>query len=91
MKGYYDSIRQGNKPVLGRKRRAKKIGLNHLNAVESPENSKEGAAFLAVFRGKVHIYILFTLEKRILAMVGVVFHSNVFILACMPVLMPVIT
>lgn len=91
MKGYYDSIHKGNKPVLGRKQRAKKIGLNHLNGVESPENSKEGAAFLAVFRGKVHNYILFTSEKGILAMICVAFHFNVFILACMPVLMPVIT
>lgn len=57
LKGYYDSICQGNKPAFGRKRRVKKIDVNHLNEVESPENSKKGAAFLAVCRGKVHTYI----------------------------------
>jgi Fanconi anemia group J protein len=53
LKGYYDSIRLGNKPTFGRKRRVKKIELNHFNVVESPENRKKGAAFLAVCRGKV--------------------------------------
>lgn len=53
LKGYYDSIHEGNKPAFGRKRRAKKIKLSHFSAAESPENSKKGAAFLAVCRGKV--------------------------------------
>lgn len=57
LKGYYDSIRLGNKPAFGRKSRVKKTDLNHFNTVESPENLKKGAAFLAVFRGKVRTYI----------------------------------
>ncbi|KAF5455624.1 hypothetical protein F2P56_025180 [Juglans regia] len=76
LKGYYDSIRQGNKPVLGRKRRAKKTGLNHVNAVESPDNSKEGAAFLAVFRGKVSEGIDFSDDNaRVVIIVGIPFPN----------------
>lgn len=53
LKGYYDSIRQGGKTDIGRKRKGKNLGLKNLKATERPEKSKNGAAFLAVCRGKV--------------------------------------
>ncbi|CAK9178304.1 unnamed protein product [Ilex paraguariensis] len=54
LKGYYNSLRQGNKPVICRKRRGKKSDLNNQNATEcTGKSKKEGAAFLAVCRGKV--------------------------------------
>lgn len=57
LKGYYDFICRGNKPVVRRKSRIKKVDLNQLKVTEATENSKtEGAAFLAVCRGKVHIF-----------------------------------
>ena len=53
LKGYYDSISQRNVPAIGKKRRIKKSDLK--KGAESTENfKKEGAAFLAVCRGKVH-------------------------------------
>ena len=55
LKAYYESVRQGTKPTLGRKRRTKKMDLSQSDEKESQDNSKKkGAAFLAVFRGKVH-------------------------------------
>lgn len=55
LKGYYDSIHHGKRPALGRKRRIKKIDLNHFYTVDSPQDSKKGgAALLGVCRGKVH-------------------------------------
>ena len=54
MKDYYESIYPGNKPAVRKKRRVKKAGFNHFNAMESHEDiKKEGAGFLAVCRGKV--------------------------------------
>lgn len=54
LKGYYNSVRHGTKKVSGRKIRGKKLGLKNGNAVESTKDiKKEGAAFLAVCRGKV--------------------------------------
>ncbi|KAG8388918.1 hypothetical protein BUALT_Bualt02G0175200 [Buddleja alternifolia] len=54
LKGYYNSICQGTGQMTGRKIRGKKLGLKNGNSVESPKYSKkEGAAFLAVCRGKV--------------------------------------
>jgi len=49
LKGYYDSIRGKNK-IIGRNRRAKKAGPIK---TETQDDSKKGAAFLAVCRGKV--------------------------------------
>lgn len=41
--------------MMGRKKKAKKSALSDSNPHEvSDENKKEGAAFLAVCRGKVH-------------------------------------
>ncbi|KAL0313888.1 UNVERIFIED_CONTAM: Fanconi anemia group J protein [Sesamum angustifolium] len=57
LKGYYNSIRQGRRQVSGRKIRGKKLGLKNGNMVESQKDSKkDGAAFLAVCRGKVFCY-----------------------------------
>ncbi|KAM4130138.1 hypothetical protein ACJW30_01G078200 [Castanea mollissima] len=78
LKGYYDSIRLGNKPAFGRKSRVKKTDLNHFNTVESPENLKKGAAFLAVFRGKVSEGIDFSDDNaRVVIIVGIPF-PNIF-------------
>ncbi|CAH8332947.1 unnamed protein product [Eruca vesicaria subsp. sativa] len=49
LKGYYDSILGKNK-LIGRNRRFKKAGLVK---TEAQDDSKKGAAFLAVCRGKV--------------------------------------
>lgn len=55
LKGYYSSINQKGKLMMGRKKKAKKSALSDSNPHEvSDENKKEGAAFLAVCRGKVH-------------------------------------
>ena len=51
LKGYYDSVSQGKKPAVGRKRRMKKTDDNVIESTEF--TNREGAAFLAVFRGKV--------------------------------------
>lgn len=55
LKGYYDTICRSKKPALGRKRRGKKLGLNNCDGMDCAGIPKEGAAFLAVCRGKVHI------------------------------------
>lgn len=63
LKGYFDTIRLGNRPTLGRKKRIKKIGFNSVHAVDTPKHSKKGgAALLGVCRGKVHsncTYLMF--------------------------------
>lgn len=54
LNGYYSSINQRKKPVMGRKKKAKGSALNDSTPHEvSDENKKKGAAFLAVCRGKV--------------------------------------
>ncbi|KVI07660.1 ATP-dependent helicase, C-terminal [Cynara cardunculus var. scolymus] len=52
LNGYYDTIHQKNKPMIGR-RRGKRLDANSCNAARSKGNSRTGAAFLAVCRGKV--------------------------------------
>ena len=55
LKGYYDSIRGKNR-LIGRNRRLKKAGLVK---TEFQDDSKKGAAFFAVCRGKVcHFFFL---------------------------------
>lgn len=56
LKDYYESILPGNKPVVRKKRRVKKV--NHFSVKESDVNTqKDGAALLAVCRGKVWIFV----------------------------------
>ncbi|XP_057974456.1 uncharacterized protein LOC131162218 isoform X2 [Malania oleifera] len=76
LKCYYDCIRRGNKPPLGRKRREKKMILNYFGAKESIKSSEEGAAFLAVCRGKVSEGIDFSDENaRVVIVVGIPFPN----------------
>lgn len=51
LKGYYDSVSRRKKPAFGRKRRMKKTDDNVTDSTEV--TNCKGAAFLAVFRGKV--------------------------------------
>lgn len=60
MKAYYNTIHHGTRPVGGRKIRGKKLGLKGGSLKVSTEYTKtEGAAFLAVCRGKVvqHVFL----------------------------------
>lgn len=77
LKGYYDCIRQDNRPALGRKRKVKKVDANHLDGNESADNSgKKGAAFLAVCRGKVSEGIDFSDDyARVVIVVGIPFPN----------------
>ncbi|KAK7283806.1 hypothetical protein RIF29_13552 [Crotalaria pallida] len=77
LKGYYDSIHHGKRPTSGRKRRIKKVDLNHFYAVDSRENSKKGgAALLGVCRGKVSEGIDFTDDNaRVVIIVGIPFPN----------------
>nr|GMC88611.1 Fanconi anemia group J protein homolog [Ipomoea batatas] len=71
LKGYYESIHQGRKPVLGRRKGRK----SEKNLSGSSEDNKKGAAFLAVCRGKVSEGIDFSDE---MARVVVSFFSFFF-------------
>ncbi|KAK3232012.1 hypothetical protein Dsin_003893 [Dipteronia sinensis] len=77
LKDYYESIYPGNKPAVGKKRRVKKAGINHFNAMESHEDiKKEGAGLLAVCRGKVSEGIDFTDDNaRVVIVVGIPFPN----------------
>ncbi|KAL6995986.1 DNA helicase [Sarracenia purpurea var. burkii] len=61
--GYYNSIRRSKKPALGRRRRGKRLGLGNSGTMECTDNFREGAAFLAVCRGKVSEGIDFSDEN----------------------------
>ncbi|KAL9306814.1 putative hydrolase [Arabidopsis thaliana] len=72
LKGYYDSIRGKNK-IIGRNRRAKKAGPIK---TETQDDSKKGAAFLAVCRGKVSEGIDFADDNaRAVIIVGIPFPN----------------
>ncbi|KAL6549145.1 hypothetical protein OROHE_008990 [Orobanche hederae] len=54
LKDYYNVIRHGTRQLSGRKIRGKRLGLRNGNLVESKKDTKkEGAAFLAVCRGRI--------------------------------------
>ncbi|XP_011100424.1 Fanconi anemia group J protein [Sesamum indicum] len=78
LKGYYNSIRQGRRQVSGRKIRGKKLGLTNGNMVESQKDSKkDGAAFLAVCRGKVSEGMDFSDDNaRAVVIVGIPFPNS---------------
>ncbi|KAH9626953.1 hypothetical protein KSS87_005722 [Heliosperma pusillum] len=57
LNGYYSSIR-GVKPTLGKRKKAKKVDPNVCNDTNS-QDTCEGAAFLAVCRGKIIVGIPF--------------------------------
>ncbi|XP_037493665.1 Fanconi anemia group J protein homolog isoform X1 [Jatropha curcas] len=77
LKGYYDSIHQRSPQAVGRKRRTKKADLSHLKAMKSTETSeKDGAAFLAVCRGKVSEGMDFSDDNaRVVIVVGIPFPN----------------
>ncbi|CAF1927266.1 unnamed protein product [Brassica napus] len=72
LKGYYDSIRGKNR-LIGRNRRLKKAGLVK---TEFQDDSKKGAAFFAVCRGKVSEGIDFADDNaRAVIIVGIPFPN----------------
>ncbi|KAJ4916274.1 RAD3-like DNA-binding helicase protein [Raphanus sativus] len=72
LKGYYDSIRGKNR-LIGRNRRLKKAGLVK---TEAQDDSKKGAAFFAVCRGKVSEGIDFADDNaRAVIIVGIPFPN----------------
>ncbi|KAL4278453.1 hypothetical protein GQ457_03G037550 [Hibiscus cannabinus] len=74
LKGYYDSVSRGKKPVLRRKRRTKKTDDYESESAEVTNHG--GAAFLAVFRGKVSEGIDFSDDKaRAVITVGIPFPN----------------
>ncbi|XP_009362870.2 Fanconi anemia group J protein homolog isoform X1 [Pyrus x bretschneideri] len=78
LKGYYDSIRKGNKPVFGAKKSANKIAKkSQFAAFKCPRKSNsDGAAFLAVCRGKVSEGIDFSDDNaRAVIIVGIPFPN----------------
>ncbi|KAK7280803.1 hypothetical protein RJT34_25870 [Clitoria ternatea] len=80
LKGYYDAIHHGKRTALGRKRRIKKIDLNHVHGndgIDSLQDSKKGgAAFLGVCRGKVAEGIDFSDDNaRVVIIVGIPFPN----------------
>ncbi|KAL8523702.1 hypothetical protein ACS0TY_013607 [Phlomoides rotata] len=77
LKGYYSSIRHGTRQVGGRKIRGKKLGLKGGSLKVSTEDTKiEGAAFLAVCRGKVSEGIDFSDDNaRVVVIVGIPFPN----------------
>lgn len=78
LKGYYNSIHQGGRRDVGRKRKGKNLGMKNLKGIDSTEKSKKGAAFLAVCRGKVSEGIDFSDDNaRVVVIVGIPF-PNVF-------------
>ncbi|XP_030528633.2 Fanconi anemia group J protein homolog isoform X2 [Rhodamnia argentea] len=76
LKGYYDSVRHGNKAVAAKKRRTKRLEHTQSSKVESSGELKKGAAFLAVCRGKVSEGIDFTDDNaRAVIIVGIPFPN----------------
>ncbi|CAI9115235.1 OLC1v1016082C1 [Oldenlandia corymbosa var. corymbosa] len=75
LNAYYNSIHQKNKSVIGRKRRGK--NSDSYNITESSQNAtREGAAFLAVCRGKISEGMDFSDDNaRLVIIVGIPFPN----------------
>ncbi|KAK8646355.1 hypothetical protein V6N13_120144 [Hibiscus sabdariffa] len=74
LKGYYDLVSRGKKPTIQRKRRAKRTNDNVNEPAEV--TNRGGAAFLAVFRGKVSEGIDFSDDNaRVVIAVGIPFPN----------------
>ncbi|KAK8353946.1 hypothetical protein V6Z12_A05G191400 [Gossypium hirsutum] len=74
LKGYYNSVSQVKKPVLQKRRRLKRTDDNVIESAEV--TSPRGAAFLAVFRGKVSEGIDFSDDNaRVVIAVGIPFPN----------------
>nr|GMD43590.1 Fanconi anemia group J protein homolog [Ipomoea batatas] len=80
LKGYYESIHQGRKPVLGRRKGRK----SEKNLSGSSEDNKKGAAFLAVCRGKVSEGIDFSDEMARVAILSLGFTIEISIVVGIP-------
>ncbi|PPR81757.1 hypothetical protein GOBAR_AA38960 [Gossypium barbadense] len=72
LKGYYNSVSRVKKPVLQKRRRLKRTDDNVIESAEV--TSPRGAAFLAVFRGKVSEGIDFSDDNARIA-VGIPFPN----------------
>ncbi|XP_073282917.1 uncharacterized protein [Primulina huaijiensis] len=76
LKGFYNTIHWGAKQVNTRKIRSKTSGLKNSTMIHKEEN-KEGAAFLAVCRGKVSEGIDFSDDNaRAVVIVGIPFPNS---------------
>ncbi|KAL6509859.1 hypothetical protein OROGR_022347 [Orobanche gracilis] len=77
LKDYYNAIRHGTRQLSGRKIRGKRLGLRNGNSVESTKDTKkEGAAFLAVCRGRISEGMDFSDDKaRVVVVVGIPFPN----------------
>ncbi|KAM6558620.1 hypothetical protein CsatA_027859 [Cannabis sativa] len=77
LKGYYDAIHGASKPISGRKKRPKKLDSKSFSAIRSADNAnREGAALLAVCRGKVSEGIDFSDDNaRAVIIVGIPFPN----------------
>lgn len=64
LKGYYDTICRGNKPTFGRNKGAnKKLTQSSFTAVKcAQKNNTDGAALLAVCRGKVNMILFLKID-----------------------------
>ncbi|KAL3514875.1 hypothetical protein ACH5RR_027592 [Cinchona calisaya] len=76
LEDYYNLIRQKNKPVTGRKRRGKKPDVISERTESSQTAKREGAAFLAVCRGKISEGVDFSDDNaRVVIIVGIPFPN----------------
>ncbi|XP_073139682.1 uncharacterized protein [Henckelia pumila] len=76
LKGFYNIIQRGSKQVNTRKIRSKTSGLKNGTMIHKEEN-KEGAAFLAVCRGKVSEGMDFSDDNaRAVVIVGIPFPNS---------------
>ncbi|KAL3617725.1 hypothetical protein CASFOL_038046 [Castilleja foliolosa] len=77
LKDYYNAISHGTKQSSGRKTRGKKLGLRNVKSEESTKDTKkEGAAFMAVCRGRASEGMDFSDDKaRVVVVIGIPFPN----------------